>query len=365
MPSWLVIRKGGEITTGAGGAIETPLREGSMDAEHVLVTGGAGFIGANLVRWLHRHRPRLRVTVVDKLTYAGHRRYLRELVDAREVELVVADIADREAMEELFSRSAFDGVYHLAAESHVDRSIEGPRAFVESNVWGTFVVLECLRRQVDESGSSARLVHVSTDEVYGSLGEDGAFCETTPYDPSSPYSATKAASDHLVQAYHRTYGLDAVITNCSNNFGPYQYPEKLIPVVIRSLRDRQDVPVYGDGGHIRDWLYVEDHCRALVRAFEQGEAGRRYNIGASNEWTNLELVYAICDRVDEGLNRPEGTGRSQVCFVADRPGHDRRYAIDASRIRRELRWRPRVAFEEALDRTVRWYLEHMHSIWGI
>ena len=335
-----------------------------MDAEHLMVTGGAGFIGANLVRWLRRRHPQVRVTVVDKLTYAGNRRYLEGLVDERWVDLVVADIADRETMEGLFSRSAFDGIFHLAAESHVDRSIDGPRAFLESNVRGTFVLLECLREMVDR-GERCRLVHVSTDEVYGSLGEEGAFCEDTPYDPSSPYSATKAASDHLVTAYHRTYGIDAVITNCSNNFGPYQHPEKLIPVVVRTLRDGQQVPVYGDGQNVRDWLYVDDHCRALERAFEAGESGRCYNVGANNEWTNLDLVYAICDVVDEALRRPQGFSRRQVAFVADRPGHDRRYAIDASRIRRELGWRPEFSFDEALDRTVRWYLENMTRIWGV
>ena len=336
-----------------------------MDAEHVLVTGGAGFIGANLVRWLRRRHPRLQVTVVDKLTYAGHRRYLEGVLDTGKVELVVADIADREAMERLFSRSAFDGVFHLAAESHVDRSIDGPAAFVDSNVVGTFELLECARRHWVEQNRPGRFLHVSTDEVYGSLDSEGAFRETTAYDPSSPYSATKAASDHLVQAYQRTYGLDAVITNCSNNFGPYQYPEKLIPLVIRTLRDGQQVPVYGDGGHVRDWLYVDDHCRALEEVFTNGESGRRYNIGADNEWSNLELVYAICDRVDDKLQRPPKTSRRQVSFVADRPGHDRRYAIDASRLRQELGWRPRVPFKRALDQTVQWYLEHMTRIWGV
>lgn len=336
-----------------------------MDADHVLVTGGAGFIGANLVRWLRHRHPQVGVTIVDKLTYAGHRRYLEGLLDDDGVEFIVADIADREAMERLFSRSAFDGLFHLAAESHVDRSIDGPAAFVDSNVVGTFTLLECARQHWVEGALQGRFLHVSTDEVYGSLGPQGAFCESSPYDPSSPYSATKAASDHLVQAYQRTYGLDAVITNCSNNFGPYQYPEKLIPVVIRTLRDGQQVPVYGDGGHVRDWLYVDDHCRALVAVFERGQSGRRYNIGADNQWTNLELVYAICDRVDEVLNRPGGYSRRQIRFVADRPGHDRRYAIDASRLRSELGWRSQVSFEDALDETVRWYLEHMTRIWGV
>ena len=337
-----------------------------MDANHVLVTGGAGFIGANLVRWLRRHRPQWRITVVDKLTYAGNRRYLEDMIEDGELRLIVADVADREAMERLFSRSAFDGVFHLAAESHVDRSIEGPEAFIHSNIMGTFVLLEMVRKCWGAKGRvGGRFLHVSTDEVYGSLDEEGAFRETTAYDPSSPYSASKASSDHLVQAYHRTYGIDTVLTNCSNNFGPYQYPEKLIPVVIRSLRDGRDVPVYGDGGHIRDWLYVEDHCEALVQVFEKGRSGRRYNIGADNEWTNLELVHAICASVDRHLGRPRGFSQRQIHFVTDRPGHDRRYAIDARRIRSELGWRPQVSFEAGLEHTVQWYLEHMTRIWGV
>src|SRR5690554_5963173 len=334
-----------------------------MDASHLLVTGGAGFIGANLVRWLRREHPQTRVSVVDKLTYAGNRRYLEELIARQEVPLIVADIADREAMEGLFSRSDFDGVIHLAAESHVDRSISGPADFVQTNVVGSFVLLESARRVWEERGIRGRFLHVSTDEVYGSLGPQGAFSERSPYDPSSPYSATKASSDHLARAYHRTYGMDVVVTNCSNNFGPYQYPEKLIPVIIRRLRDGMEVPVYGDGRHVRDWLYVEDHCRALGLVFERGESGRSYNVGAQNEWTNLDLVYALGDLVDRRLSRPAGTSRRMVSFVHDRPGHDRRYAIDASRIRSELGWESRWSFEEALAHTVDWYLRHMETIW--
>ncbi|RVU42146.1 dTDP-glucose 4,6-dehydratase [Lujinxingia sediminis] len=334
-----------------------------MNANHLLVTGGAGFIGANLVRYLRREHPQTRVSVVDKLTYAGNRRYLEELIARHEVPLIVADIADREAMEGLFARSDFDGVIHLAAESHVDRSIRGPADFVQTNVVGSFVLLESARRAWEERGIRGRFLHVSTDEVYGSLGPRGAFSERTPYDPSSPYSATKASSDHLARAYHRTYGMDVVITNCSNNFGPFQYPEKLIPVIIRRLRDGQEVPVYGDGRHVRDWLFVEDHCRALSMAFAQGESGRSYNVGAHNEWTNLDLVYALGDLVDRRMGRPAGTARQMVSFVQDRPGHDRRYAIDATRIRSELGWEPRWSFEEALAHTVDWYLRHMERIW--
>ncbi|RAL20519.1 dTDP-glucose 4,6-dehydratase [Lujinxingia litoralis] len=335
-----------------------------MDASHLLVTGGAGFIGANLVHWLRREHPGVRVSVVDKLTYAGNRRYLEELIARREVPLIVADIADREAMEGLFARSDFDGVIHLAAESHVDRSISGPAAFIQTNVVGSFVLLEAARQAWEKRGIEGRFLHVSTDEVYGSLGPRGAFSERSPYDPSSPYSATKASSDHLARAYHRTYGMDVVITNCSNNFGPYQYPEKLIPVIIRRLSQGLEVPVYGDGRHVRDWLYVEDHCRALGLVFEQGESGQSYNVGAHNEWTNLELVHTLGELVDRRLGRAEGTARSLVRFVADRPGHDRRYAIDAGRIRKDLGWEPAWSFEAALEHTVDWYLTHMDRIWA-
>ncbi len=334
-----------------------------MEAKEVLVTGGAGFIGANLVRWLRKHRPRWGITVVDRLTYAGNRRYIEELIDDGSVHLVVADIADREAMEGLFDRRPFHGVFHLAAESHVDRSIMGPEAFVSTNVVGTFVLLECARRHWE--GRPGRFLHVSTDEVYGSCPEGSAFCEETPYDPSSPYSATKAGSDHLVQAYHRTYGLDSVITNCSNNFGPYQHPEKLIPMAIRKLRDGCPVPVYGDGRQVRDWLFVEDHCRALVEIFDRGEAGVKYNVGARNEWRNLDLLHRICDGVDEKLGRPEGFSRRLLTFVDDRPGHDRRYAIDSTRLTGDLGWRPQRDFSTALDFTLGWYLEHMTRIWQL
>ena len=334
-----------------------------MDAKRVMITGGAGFIGANLVRWIRRHRPQWEITVVDRLTYAGNRRYIEEFLDRDRLLFVVADIADREAMEGLFSRYSYDGVFHLAAESHVDRSIDGPAAFVHTNLVGTFTLLECARRTF--KSPAQRFLHVSTDEVYGSLGPEGLFSEKSPYDPSSPYSATKAGSDHLVRAYHRTYGLNTVITNCSNNFGPYQYPEKLIPLVIRSLRDFQPVPVYGDGQNIRDWLYVADHCRGLVAVFEGGAAGECYPIGGRNEWRNIDLVELICDRVDHHLGRPAGTSRRYLEFVRDRPGHDRRYAIDPSRMEGELGWQPRVLFEEALDHTVQWYLEHMTGLWAL
>ncbi len=333
-----------------------------MDAKHVMITGGAGFIGANLVWWLRRHRPHLQITVVDKLTYAGDRRYIEGALDGEKVSLVVADIADRPAMERLFGRSALDGVIHLAAESHVDRSIEGPEAFVRTNIEGSFVLLECARKAFEQGGG--RFLHVSTDEVYGSLGDEGAFGEDWPYDPSSPYSATKAGSDHLARAYHRTYGLDVVISNCSNNFGPFQYPEKLIPLTIDRLQKGRTIPIYGDGEQVRDWLYVADHCQALVQAFEEGESGRSYNIGARNEWANRDLVATLADLVDRQLGRTVGVGRELMEFVEDRPGHDRRYAIDPSRIEEELGWTPGHGFEEALEETVQWYLKHGPGLWG-
>ncbi|MFU8803086.1 MAG: dTDP-glucose 4,6-dehydratase [Bradymonadaceae bacterium] len=331
---------------------------------HYIVTGGAGFIGANLVHYLLRTCPETRITVIDKLTYAGNRRYLAALADDDRLDFVQADVADGYAMEAIFQRTRPDGVFHLAAESHVDRSITGPDAFIRSNVVGTFTLLECARKNWVQKGKPGRFLHVSTDEVYGSLGPEGYFTEATPYDPSSPYSATKASSDHLVRAYHRTYGLDAVITNCSNNFGPFQFPEKLIPVIIRNIRDKKTLPVYGDGKNVRDWLYVEDHCTALWQAFSKGRSGRSYNIGAQNEWSNIDLVRTLCDLVDDTLGRPH-TSQELIEFVTDRPGHDQRYAIDSSRMKEELGWTPAHEFEAALKTTVIWYLENMQRLWNV
>lgn len=329
----------------------------------VLITGGAGFIGSNLVHYLRRERPGWRIIVVDKLTYAGNAAYLDGLTPP--VELVKLDLADEQALRSLIGERRPELVFHLAAESHVDRSISGPRPFIESNIVGTYSLLEALRALPRTAkGDGPRLVHVSTDEVYGDLGpDDPAFDETTAYDPSSPYSASKAASDHLASAWQHTFGLDVVITNCSNNFGPRQYPEKLIPVVIRKLRDREAIPVYGDGSNVRDWLYVEDHCAALLAAAERGVSGEKYNIGTSNELTNLELVELLCDLYDE-ISGTEDS-RALVHFVSDRPGHDRRYAINPDKTRRELGWRPQHPFGEALDATLRWYLAHLASLWGM
>lgn len=329
-----------------------------------LITGGAGFIGASLVRLLHRTRPDVRLVVVDKLTYAGNRRYIRDLIDDERVCLEIVDISNDRAVDRVFEAYQPDGVFHLAAESHVDRSITGPSPFIHSNIMGTFVLLEAARKHWLDQGKHGRFLHVSTDEVYGDLGpNDPAFTETTPYKPSSPYSASKAASDHLASAWHRTYGLDVVITNCSNNFGPYQFPEKLIPVIIRNIRDKKPLPIYGDGQNVRDWLYVEDHAHALLTAFEDGSAGESYNIGTQNELTNLALVEQLCDLVDE-VSGTRGA-RERITFVKDRAGHDRRYAIDPTHTRNSLGWRPQHSFEDALRQTVVWYLENFQEIWGM
>lgn len=326
----------------------------------LLVTGGAGFIGSNLVQYALDHGSD-RLVIVDKLTYAGSLLNLeRPLKDAR-VAFVRADIADRDAMARVFAEARPDAVLNLAAETHVDRSIDGPRAFIDTNITGTFVLLEAARRHVaalDESARRAfRFLHVSTDEVYGTLGESGQFSEDTPYAPNSPYAASKAAADHLVRAYFHTYGLPVLITNCSNNYGPFQFPEKLIPLIILNAVDGRPLPIYGDGGHVRDWLHVEDHAAGLLLVLRKGRVGEKYNIGGGNERTNLEVVDRICDALDAA--RPGAAPRRALkTFVPDRPGHDRRYAIDASKVRRDLGWAPRHTFEIGLRQTVEWYLEH-------
>jgi dTDP-glucose 4,6-dehydratase len=329
---------------------------------NVLVTGGAGFIGSNFLRHALAERPSWRIVNFDALTYAGNLRNLESLPEGlgERLRFVKGDLRDGELLAALFAEEAFDAVVHFAAESHVDRSILGPEAFVETNVLGTFRLLDAARGWWERAGRPAafRLLHVSTDEVYGSLGPDGYFTESTPYDPSSPYSASKAASDHFVRAYHRTYGLPALVTNCSNNYGPYQFPEKLIPLMILNIAEEKPLPVYGDGRNVRDWLYVLDHCDALLRALEAGVPGETYNVGGGAERQNLDIVHFLCDLLDARLGRPAGASRGLIRFVADRPGHDRRYAIDSAKIRRELGWEPRHTFEDALTRTVDWYLEH-------
>ena len=341
----------------------------------LLVTGGAGFIGANFVRyWLERHAG-CRVTVLDALTYAGNRANLDGLEHDERFRFAHGDIADQALVEGLLRESDADTIVHFAAESHVDRSIHGPDAFLQTNVIGTHAMLKAARRVWLEDPATARpdhrFHHVSTDEVYGSLGPaDPPFTETTPYAPNSPYSASKAASDHLVRAYHHTYGLQVVTSNCSNNYGPYQFPEKLIPLVLVNILEGRPLPVYGDGMNVRDWLYVEDHCRGIELCLLRGEAGETYNIGGRNEWPNIEIVRLLCRLIDERFaadpslsvrfpGAPAANGRtaeSLITFVKDRPGHDRRYAIDTTRAERDLGYRPAETFETGIRRTVEWYL---------
>jgi dTDP-glucose 4,6-dehydratase len=329
----------------------------------ILITGGAGFIGGCLVRQLLAEEPRVRIINLDKLTYAGNLDSIRsELKNPRQT-LVQGDIGDGELVGELFRDFRPTAVMHLAAESHVDRSIDGPAAFVTTNVLGTFTLLEAARKHWSElpekKRQAFRFLHISTDEVYGSLGPTGAFQETTAYAPNSPYSASKASSDHFVRAYHHTYGLPTLITNCSNNYGPYQFPEKLIPLMILNAVEGKPLPVYGDGMNVRDWLFVEDHCRALRLVLERGVPGEVYNIGGNCERPNLEIVRTICRLVDQWLpDLKHGPCESLIQFVKDRPGHDRRYAIDCSKLQRELGWRPTQDFESGLERTVQWYLEN-------
>jgi dTDP-glucose 4,6-dehydratase len=333
----------------------------------VVITGGAGFIGSNLVRYALAHTS-ARLVVVDKLTYAGSLLNLDEPLKDRRVVFVHADIGDREAMARVFSEHQPEAILNLAAETHVDRSIDGPRPFVDTNIVGTFVLLETVRAYLAANGAATRerfrFLHVSTDEVYGTLGPSGQFSEETAYAPNSPYAASKAASDHLVRAYGHTFAMPVLITNCSNNYGPYQFPEKLIPLMILNAVDGNALPIYGDGGNVRDWLHVEDHCAGIMQVLAGGRVGEKYNVGGGNERTNLEIVDRLCDvleRLRPASTNPALGGRSYhdlKTFVPDRPGHDRRYAIDATKIRRELGWSPRHAFEDGLAQTAAWYLEH-------
>lgn len=330
--------------------------------KNILITGGAGFIGSAVVRDFVKRYPQAQLVTLDLLTYAGNPQNLGEASAAENHRLVVGDICDFENNLKLFKTYDFDTVVHLAAESHVDRSIKDPFTFAQTNVMGTLSLLEAAKRHWNGNFEGKKFYHISTDEVYGTLGDSGFFTEQTPYDPHSPYSASKASSDHFVRAYHDTYGLPVLLSNCSNNYGPYQYPEKLIPVCIQKIVQQQSIPVYGQGINVRDWLYVEDHVEAIATILDKGKLGETYNIGGHNEWKNIDLIHAIIKHTDQLLGRVEGTSKGLISFVEDRLGHDLRYAIDASKIERELGWTPAHNFDQGIQKTVRWYLENQDWI---
>ena len=321
----------------------------------ILITGGAGFIGNHVVRLFVNKYPDYEIYNLDNLTYAGNLENLKDVEDCPNYHFIKEDITHQEGISQLFKSHSFDAVIHLAAESHVDRSITDPLAFVQTNVMGTVNLLNAARDcWKDKEGKL--FYHISTDEVYGSLGDTGFFEETTPYDPKSPYSASKASSDHFVRAYQNTYRLPVIISNCSNNYGPFQFPEKLLPLCINNIKHKKQLPIYGKGENIRDWLYVEDHANAIDLIFHRGKTGETYNIGGFNEWKNIDIVRLLCKIMDEKLGRPEGDSEKLITFVKDRAGHDLRYAIDASKINQELGWEPSLQFEEGLEKTVDWYL---------
>ena len=331
----------------------------------ILVTGGAGFIGSHVVRRLVNNYPQYKVVNLDALTYAGNLDNVADVAEAPNYSFVRADITDLEAVRGVFAVYAPDVVVHLAAESHVDRSIDDPLVFVRTNLVGTATLLQVAKECWAPAYDGKLFYHVSTDEVFGSLGETGFFVESTAYDPRSPYSASKAGSDHLVRAWHHTYGLPVVLSNCSNNYGPYQFPEKLLPLFINNIRHLQPLPVYGKGINVRDWLYVEDHARAIDDVLHRGTVGETYNIGGHNEYRNIDLIRLLCERMDRKLGRPSGTSENLITFVTDRAGHDLRYAIDATKIREELGWTPSLTFEQGLDRTIDWYLSHEDWLEGV
>ncbi|HYF29720.1 MAG TPA: dTDP-glucose 4,6-dehydratase [Chitinophagaceae bacterium] len=322
------------------------------------ITGGAGFIGSHVVRLFVNKYPYYRIVNLDALTYAGNLENLRDVEDAPNYSFEKTDITEEQQVEAAFNKYNFDAIIHLAAESHVDRSILDPLAFVRTNVLGTATLLNACRKHWKNNYEGKLFFHVSTDEVYGSLGEEGFFTEETAYDPRSPYSASKAASDHLVMAYYHTYGLPVKMSNCSNNYGSHHFPEKLIPLMINNIRNNKPLPVYGKGENVRDWLWVDDHARAIDVIFHKGRIGEKYNVGGFNEWKNIDLVKLLCGIMDKKLGRAPGTSEKLITYVTDRPGHDLRYAIDATKLNKELGWKPSLQFEEGLEKTVDWYLEN-------
>ncbi|HSO86383.1 MAG TPA: dTDP-glucose 4,6-dehydratase [Draconibacterium sp.] len=324
----------------------------------ILITGGAGFIGSHVVRLFVKKYPEYKIVNLDKLTYAGNLNNLKDIENEPNYEFVKGDIVDSDFILKLFLEKQFDGVIHLAAESHVDRSITNPTEFVFTNVIGTVNLLNAAKHIWKDNFSDKKFYHISTDEVYGSLGDEGMFTEETKYDPHSPYSASKASSDHFVRAYLDTFGLPTVISNCSNNYGSFQFPEKLIPLFIHNIKNKKPLPVYGKGANVRDWLWVVDHARAIDVIFREGKIGETYNIGGFNEWTNIDLIKLMCRKMDEKLGREKGESEQLITYVKDRAGHDLRYAIDATKIKRELGWEPSLQFEEGIEKTIDWYLEN-------
>jgi len=324
--------------------------------KNILITGGSGFIGSHVVRFFINKYPDYNIVNLDKLTYAGNPENLQDVEDAANYTFVKADVNDDKTIFELFEKYKFEGVVHLAAESHVDRSISNPKEFIMTNIVGTLNLLNAAKDCWKDNMEGKIFYHISTDEVYGSLGAEGYFYEDTPYDPRSPYSASKASSDHIVRAYNHTYGMPVKISNCSNNYGSHQFPEKLLPLMINNIKHSKPLPVYGEGVNVRDWLWVADHARAIDDVFHRGRVGETYNIGGYNEWKNIDIVHLLCDTMDEKLGREKGTSRGLITFVKDRAGHDMRYAIDATKIKDELGWEPSVTFEQGMEKTIDWYL---------